>query len=843
MVSVRALNEELKNPHLVETLIHVIPSTGKLIETADPRPETLTKVLQQKLSGQIPVYDVAFNVSGIPLLLTRQSYLQLRLKPVFYSTVSINSFFHSVPSVFEFNRALWPKKNVACIESASAVLSNFAAENQTPVILPYIRSLHQNVALSRNHPRTWNPSYLTNAMGSQEYGNASRFVYGNRFLNLPINGTFEQPQSASPYSVSLEPQGNNNFIWYGNDLLIQIPLEEVLPVFQIPVIPLKQTNSSSIQLRLRLLSPRHMFFSAGYLNPASAGAIINESAEVSSTSSEANNINAIQLGTVEVDWKREELQNAVLGGGTLKWLKAITNTPFATVNSLDMFNVDFTVECELVLRALTTPLLNPLTYRFIEPFINESNEFTAHYQDSYVFSQTLNPLNVARMHFSFTPTQLFYNTTHIALLFMQSPKDSNPSKTELPSSLSGPVPVGLASSLFKHGHFFLDKSYSIDDVMITLGPSQTCLFDHPLDFSELFSITEETLKRYDPTEMSSDMLFIQNRFAEGDAIFLFDLSHARDSGFFIDVDNMIRVSGTVNKREGLPTFKQANPGNTNQVFPGVNNNVVNQARSISLLRDISYNTPELRDISYSTPGSTSQTWEEGFLDISPNLVALRLKYGKWIDQAFKENFDTIKEIYIRGEGTVDGTVNYTYFDSDQERNIETAGSFRFVIQNGILSYSIELNLGVKSGQIMGDQLTKLFAESVSSSLPSPTGTRNIIPDSQNVPNNLSASALNDSQPYNQASTNQASTLGVQTTKQGSLTKQPEDPQICLADSQPCLKKNERSTTLVPSINLSPGALGQIAKNDNPITVMMVLIYQNTFSVLLEADGLVLIQQQ
>lgn len=832
MVSVRALNEELKNPHLVETLIHVIPSTGKLIETADPRPETLTKVLQQKLSGQIPVYDVAFNVSGIPLLLTRQSYLQLRLKPVFYSTVSINSFFHSVPSVFEFNRALWPKKNVACIESASAVLSNFAAENQTPVILPYIRSLHQNVALSRNHPRTWNPSYLTNAMGSQEYGNASRFVYGNRFLNLPINGTFEQPQSASPYSVSLEPQGNNNFIWYGNDLLIQIPLEEVLPVFQIPVIPLKQTNSSSIQLRLRLLSPRHMFFSAGYLNPASAGAIINESAEVSSTSSEANNINAIQLGTVEVDWKREELQNAVLGGGTLKWLKAITNTPFATVNSLDMFNVDFTVECELVLRALTTPLLNPLTYRFIEPFINESNEFTAHYQDSYVFSQTLNPLNVARMPFSFTPTQLFYNTTHIALLFMQSPKDSNPSKTELPSSLSGPVPVGLASSLFKHGHFFLDKSYSIDDVMITLGPSQTCLFDHPLDFAELFSITEETLKRYDPTEMSSDMLFIQNRFAEGDAIFLFDLSHARDSGFFIDVDNMIRVSGTVNKREGLPTFKQANPGNTNQVFPGVNNNVVNQARSISLLRDISHSPPE-------TPSNILSSG----LDISPHLEKLRDKYGKVMDKAFRENFDTIKEIYNRGAGIVEGTVNYSYYNTTQMRWVEAAGSFKFWLENGILGYSLNLDLGVKTGQIKDDQLTKLFAESVSLSSPSPTSTRNILPDSQNVPNNLSASALNDSQPYNQASTNQASTLGVQTTKQGSLTKQPEDPQICIADSQPCLKKNERSTTLVPSINLSPGALGQIAKNDNPITVMMVLIYQNTFSVLLEADGLVLIQQQ
>ncbi|EES99429.1 Hypothetical protein GL50581_3342 [Giardia duodenalis ATCC 50581] len=239
-----------------------------------------------------------------------------------------------------------------------------------------------------------------------------------------------------------------------------------------------------------------------------------------------------------------------MGGGTLAWLKALTSYPFAQYGAIESFYVDFDVDCELVLHCLTTPLLNPLAQRYIEPFIDEQNQFVAHFTDYYTYSQTLNTNLLVNNRFSFTPSQLFYNTTHVALFFMQ---DINPvlGNIFLPESLSQPLKVGMLGSLFNHAHFVIRENVDIKQFNILLGSSCTPLFDQPLTMADMMVATEEAMKKYNPLEMYGDLLFLQNRLQEGDAFFFFDLTHARNSGFFIDADNMMRVEGVITYREPL----------------------------------------------------------------------------------------------------------------------------------------------------------------------------------------------------------------------------------------------------------------------------------------------------
>ncbi|ESU40758.1 Hypothetical protein GSB_154713 [Giardia duodenalis] len=536
------LNEELKNPHLVETLLRVAPSTGKRIQNADTN--QLLTVLQEKLSGQIPEYDVNFNVQGIPLVLSKQSHLELRLTPTFVQPLEITRKWSNTPMTFEYNRSLWPKVNAACIAQASATFSNFSVESPIPALMPYLRYFQMHDDLRTNYSRAWNPSYI-------KEGDGDSFYYANRYVTSTTTGAFTQPIHRSPYEVAaLKDEGNNdNYNWYGQPLLIQIPLEDILSVFQVPVLPLRQTNTSNINIRLRLRSPRHMFFSAGYFNPSSASAFIN--AGVQNTPSEIKGLKTVVTqNLVTTHTKDFDIENVVMGGGTLAWLKALTSYPFAQYGAIESFYVDFDVDCELVLHCLTTPLLNPLAQRYIEPFIDEQNQFVAHFTDYYTYSQTLNTNLLVNNRFSFTPSQLFYNTTHVALFFMQ---DINPvlGNIFLPESLSQPLKVGMLGSLFNHAHFVIRENVDIKQFNILLGSSCTPLFDQPLTMADMMVATEEAMKKYNPLEMYGDLLFLQNRFQEGDAFFFFDLTHARNSGFFIDADNMMRVEGVITQRQPL----------------------------------------------------------------------------------------------------------------------------------------------------------------------------------------------------------------------------------------------------------------------------------------------------
>lgn len=539
------LNEELKNPHLVETLIRVIPSTGKRIESADL--SKLEEVLRNKLLGQIPEYDVNFNVQGIPLVLSKQSHVEIRLSPVFKQQVQIFKSYMNPPSTFEYNRALWPKVNAACITQASATLSNFSVESPAPMFLPYLKYYRMDEDLRVNNSRAWNPSYLLPAEGT--------YIYANRYIHTAGTGVFTVPSHRSPYEVQmvLDNEVRRTYSWFGEPLLIQIPLEDLLPVFQIPVLPLRQTNTSNINIRLRLLSPRHMFFSAGYLNPITAAAFITQGQRIPNGSTYGINVYENEL-LKDNKGDTIPLSSAVLGGGTLSWLKSLTSHAFAICGSLDAFYVDFDVDCELVLHCLTTPLLNPLAQQYIMPFIDEQNQFVAHFSDYYLFSQTLSLSTVrTNARFVFTPTQLFYNTTHIALFFLSNPPANELALKEqdLPSALSGPIPVGNFTSIYKHAHFLMREDLTISDFQISLGSSCTPLFDRPLTMSEMFVATESAMMKYNPNEMFGNLMMTQSRLHEGDAFFLFDLTHARNSGYFIDADNMIRVEGTISLNKPL----------------------------------------------------------------------------------------------------------------------------------------------------------------------------------------------------------------------------------------------------------------------------------------------------
>lgn len=533
------LNEELKNPHLVETVIRVAPSTGKRIESANIN--KLLEVLQNKLSGQIPEYDVNFNVQGIPLVLSKQSHLEIRLTPEFKQPLQILKKWENLPLTFEYNRALWPKVNAACIAQASVTFSNFSVESPIPMLMPYLRYYQMPDDLRTNYSRAWNPSYISE-------GDGGEFFYANRYVVSTISGAFSQPIHRSPYEVSAIECSEEVYYWYGQPLLLQVPLEDILPVFQVPVLPLRQTNTSNINLRLRLRSPRHMFFSAGHFNPPSSAAFVNYGAnnvQANITGIRTEVTNDIMLA----DGTCKDIQTSVVGGGTLAWLKALTSYPFAQYGSIDSFMVDFDVDCELVLHCLTTPLLNPLAQRYIEPFIDEKNQFVAHFSDYYTYSQTLNADLFVNNRFSFTPSQLFYNTTHVALFLMQEVRMDE--DVSLPQTLSQPLQAGKLASLFSHAHFVIRENIDIKQFNILLGSSCTPLFDQPLTMADMMVATEEAMKKYNPNEMYGDLIFLQSRLQEGDAFFLFDLTHARNSGFFIDADNMMRVEGVITQREPL----------------------------------------------------------------------------------------------------------------------------------------------------------------------------------------------------------------------------------------------------------------------------------------------------
>lgn len=839
--SVRQLSEEMKNPHLIETVLRIPPMTGKVLQTADIN--SLPQVFAEKMSGNIPTLDVAFDVSGIPLLLTRQSYVELRLKPTFRQQVQYAYTFFTVPAEFEYNRYLWPKLNIACVESVSASFSNFGMENPTPTILPYIQSFRFNEVMKVNTMRSWNPSYLTSITSDE----SSSLIYANRFLNIPINGNFSQTKHRSPYSSSLSHVNSNVYSWISSDLLVHIPLQDLLPVFQIPVIPLRQTNSSSFQLRLVLRSPRHMFFSARCFNPPTASSIMIKGSTETNNAAETQGLAVHQMGAVEIGGAPRDIADAVVGGGTRDWLLSLTNYPFAQATNINSFDVDFTVECELVLRALTTPLLNPLIPRFLEPFINEANEFIAQYNDIYTFSTIINWEKRSSSRFSFIIHQLFYNTTHLALIFVQGPSKqlaSNEIEWKV-KTLSGSVPVCNVASLFKHGHFYLQKELRVDNFNILLGSGQTALFDRPLSFEEMFAATEAALTKYDNNTMYGDLVSISSRFHEGDAMFLFDLTHARDSGYFIDTDNRVYIEGqvTMTKYAAQNTIAVNNPNTPNETGepPEAPSAAVFNMRSVQeerirAARPLPEEEPQTKAVesrfgprrsrqSAGIAATSNPEIHEFSIDVDPfiaramSMVTAVPTFQEQISMRFegevlRQQTEIVVDVFPANERYVCPVRVLTVFDKSTYDTGRTTEQLLAFVPD-------KVKLGMVRGpesyfSSIGDPIpttTTQFPEMVNVSTGATQTTENIIAQRGGYGN--SELPFAPTRPVSRRRTSVETTPGTQ---------------------------SQQEANPAPPATTAPVAETTVNVDTAPINVILGVIYRNTFSVLLDLDGTVIIQQ-
>lgn len=568
------LNQEMKNPHLVETMVVVEPITGRRIQNGysfeewiDPDLNENTnewKIYQEKMSGNIPRIEVTFNIQGIPLVLTAQSYLTIRLTPkLMEGVVNLASLTgHPLETNFEINRNGWPKINSQVIDKVQATISNMGTEAYYGFYLNYIRSLRLPSEVRENMMRQFNVNQCIPVVNTlfqenvEAEGNYQTYEYRNTEADSHL------------YSCSIERVGPRSIQWTkDNAFEIRIPLSEILPVFQIPVLPLAQTNTSGIQLRMILLSPRHMFYISKSFN---SKIIWNNFGE--------NNNNFFGLRGGEVlmfnfldDMAIDNRYNGIIidrqqqlsNPNTViaydrRILESIPPKTNITSDINNFFSCDLDVDVFLNLKVLSNPLLNPLAEAYIQPFINEMNEFRAKFETSALFNQIVDLKPNIPSIFRFTPSRLFYNATQIGLFFFtQTKRWTDVDNEEMLNSLRAtfnqrPFNITYTELDTKagpiHGYYSLPPTVEISDFQIGLSSSATPLFDRPLDKIGMLSATEDCFKKYNPSEMYGKILQNRKRLSEGDAFFVFDLTHTRDSGYFIDADNLITVGGTLTYR-------------------------------------------------------------------------------------------------------------------------------------------------------------------------------------------------------------------------------------------------------------------------------------------------------
>lgn len=561
------LNQELKNPHLVETMVTIEPTTGRKVQVGYDHKTWITEVrgespewttYKEKMEGNIPRIELNFNIQGVPIILTAQSYLTIRLTPKLKSeVVTLKSIAGSpLQTDFEIDRSGWPKLNSLVVEKTQATISNFGTESYFGFFNNYIRSLRLSEEIRNNMSRQFNNNYCVPTFNSLFTDASSvstayqtieyRTRYADEFL----------------YSCSLERVGNAAIQWTkDNSFEIRIPLSEVLPIFQVPVIPLKQTNTSGIQLRMFIYSPRHMFFMSrsfrsnviwnnrGPNVQNFTGLKIGQTTLVkpSGTTSSYNGLLLASSGTTSTD--------DTLIGFDRRMYENFPSSSIVISDEQDFFACDLDAEVFLNLKVLTDPLLNPLAEAYIQPFINEANEFRSKYETTAIYNQTLKLFPNLPAIFRFTPSRLFYNATQLGLFFFtMSSRWKNDSTNGALTTTKTEVTTRPFNSVYTelnpaagpiHGYYSLPPTVDISEFQIGLSSSATPLFDRPLDKLGMFSATEDCFKKYGPSEMFGKIVQIRKRMTEGDAFFLFDLTHTRDSGYFIDADNMISVGGTL----------------------------------------------------------------------------------------------------------------------------------------------------------------------------------------------------------------------------------------------------------------------------------------------------------
>lgn len=560
------LNNAMKNPHLVETQIYVYPDTGKEIQRLPNGVEEWRSVRQQKSKGEIPMIELNFNIQGVPLLLTTQSFMTIRFKlKGFRQPIDVESINGRIPEDYNLDTAGWPKLNSQVINQAGTTLSNFQLQNYYPFFLNYIRHLQFTHDVDRNSRQSYNDNILE----------TFSYLINNRILRSTVprgrndslnSGGIRHPNE-SPYSFSciIEQNEQDGRIFMNVpdwEFDIRIPISEIIPAFQVPVIPLAQTNTSSIQLRVLLNSPMHMFYLPGSVRPRGV------SLEGALPLINFNNFNRI----IDADGIRLQAVNAqgeyytfmpnrFTAIGLDKTLLQAFSIPsrfefldlLEGENPLDCWTG--TVECFLNLKVLANPLLNPLLGEYIKPFINEMNEFKASFADSFYFGQLLNfrgnPNEV--LSFEFRPSQLFYNATHIGVFFASPYKNQIQAEVDVSDNR-----FTTLQGYMSHGYYTLPPEFVLHNFQVGLGSSCVPLYDRPLDYNDLIQSTIDCFKKYGANEMLGQIVQDESRFRTGDAFVLLDLTHTRGAGYFIDADNMITVRGSITHLRAAPSLLQVN---------------------------------------------------------------------------------------------------------------------------------------------------------------------------------------------------------------------------------------------------------------------------------------------
>lgn len=571
------LNNAMKNPHLVETQLYVYPDTGKEIQSLPTNLADWASVRQQKAKGEIPMIELNFNIQGVPLLLTTQSFLTIRFKlKGFTAQLSNDDLRGRLPEDYCIDTSGWPKLNSQVINQAGTTLSNFQLQNYYPFFLNYIRHLQFSHDVDRNSRQSYNDNILETFVMKAQNNSLVRLTYP-RGRNEGLDTTsIRHPISDSPFSFSSifteevvqnqqqQQQQIAGRRYYMNvpdwEFDLRIPIAEIIPAFQVPVIPLAQTNTSSIQLRVLLNSPMHMFFLPGSIRPRGVslkgGEPLSNLNFIDIDDHTNENIQAInaqgQVVPLQLTSKTAlGLDKALLESVSYPSALSFVDQP---LNPLDYWNG--TVECFLNLKVLANPLLNPLVGEYIKPFINEMNEFKASFADSFYFGQLLHfrgQMNEV-LSFEFRPSQLFYNATHVGVFFASPYKNQNENQQMLTTENRFTSLQGYVS----HGYYTLPPEFELHNFQVGLGSSCVPLYDRPLNYNDLIQSTIDCFKKYGANEMLGQIVQDESRFRTGDAFVLLDLTHTRGAGYFIDADNMITVRGSITHHMGRESLLQVN---------------------------------------------------------------------------------------------------------------------------------------------------------------------------------------------------------------------------------------------------------------------------------------------
>lgn len=524
------MNQDLKNPHLVETAVFLTPVDGWQISSAvaannvdGARPQ-LETLLKNAADGNIPTINKTFRVEGVPLLLTEQSYLMIRMVPKFYerfteielgANTSINDYFN----VFKAN---WARMASCCIHQVKTTLSGYGFTNVSPFFYNYINMLSTTDDVYENEKTSYFGTFcnkeinLIKELGYVGVDPMARSSFGmdkDYSTTLEIHSPFSiffkplyyrTPSSGSPY-MSIEVEWLPN-----NSIELKIPLKEMLPVFGVPVIPLMTTNSANIEISVNFYDPRYLF-------PLYGGLIPPPSLDI--------------------------------------------NTPSGTSLPNSCCVIDCDTFCYLNLKVLSDPVNNPLAKAYMEPFLVTRNMFKARYLDYNITQTNVSLRRGEQTSFNIRVASMFYNATHMALFFYngQDPQLSvfHPARSVdddmIRTGMQAVTYLKNARGMMVRGFYVLDPQFVVKDVQVGLGSSFTPLYSVPLDQEMLQRGTVDYFQKYGKDRMVGKVMENRMRMSQGDAFYVFDFTHARGNGYFIDTDNAVTVTGKIGWQNSTDT--------------------------------------------------------------------------------------------------------------------------------------------------------------------------------------------------------------------------------------------------------------------------------------------------